>query len=103
MKKKYSLIITFLLCCGLLITCNSNSKVKATFIGVIEEMINDREAFVYVNKTEDSPVYGIIYVNLAKNPDETFQVGDKVKVGYDGTVQGTAPLTVTTLSVELVE
>ncbi|MGA3676125.1 hypothetical protein [Lysinibacillus agricola] len=103
MNKKISLIITFLLCCGLLITCNSNRKVEATFIGVIEEMINDREAFVYVTKTEGSPVYGIIHINLAKNPDETFQVGDKVKVGYDGTVQDTAPLTITTLTVELVE
>ncbi|QGG52732.1 hypothetical protein [Lysinibacillus pakistanensis] len=66
-------------------------------------MINNREAFVYVTKTEGNPVYGIIYVNLAKNPDETFQVGDKVKVGYNGTVQDTAPLAITTLSVELVE
>ncbi|WP_223557088.1 hypothetical protein [Lysinibacillus sphaericus] len=103
MNKKISLIITFLLCCGLLITCNSTRKVEATFIGVIEEMINDREAFVYVTKTEGSPVYGIININLAKNPDETFQVGDKVKVGYNGTVQDTAPLTITTLTVELVE
>lgn len=103
MKKKISLIITFLICCGLLITCTSNRKVKATFIGEIEEMINNREAFVYVAKTEGYPVYGIIYVNLAKNPDETFQVGDKVKVGYNGKVQGTVPLTITTLTVELVE
>lgn len=103
MKKKISLIITFLICCGLLITYTSNRKVKATFIGEIEEMINNREAFVYVTKTEGNPVYGIIYVNLAKNPDETFQVGDKVKVGYNGKVQGAVPLTITTLSVELVE
>lgn len=102
MNKKISLIITFLLCCGLLITCNSNRKVKATFIGVIEE-INGYRAVVYVNKTEDSPISGIIYVNLAKNPDETFQVGDKVKVGYNGAVQDTAPLAITTLTVELVE
>lgn len=103
MKKKISLIITFLICCGLLITCTSNRKVKATFIGEIEEMINNREAFVYVTKTEGNPVYGIIYVNLAKNPDETFQVGDKVKVGYNGKVRGTVPLTITTLTIELVE
>ncbi|QDP99405.1 hypothetical protein FOH38_01910 [Lysinibacillus fusiformis] len=66
-------------------------------------MINDRKAVVYVTKTEGNPVYGIIHVNLAKNPDETFQVGDKVKVGYNGTVQDTAPLAITTLTVELVE
>jgi len=69
---------------------------------VIEE-INGYRGVVYVNKTEDSPISGIIYVNLAKNPDATFQVGDKVKVGYNGAVQDTAPLAITTLTVELVE
>jgi len=79
------------------------SEVKATFIGVIEEMINDRKAVVYVTESENNAVRGIVYVNLAKNPNETFKVGDKVKVGYDGTVQPTAPMAVTTLTVEKVE
>ena len=79
------------------------SEVKATFIGVIEEIVNDRKAVVYVTESENDAVRGIIYVNLAKNPDIQFKVGDKVKVGYDGTVQDTAPMWVTTLTVELVE
>ncbi|MFE3574362.1 hypothetical protein [Lysinibacillus sp. NPDC059133] len=101
MKKTISLFIALLIFYSLFFW--GKSEVKATFVGVIEEMINDRKAVVYVTESENNAVYGIIYVNLAKNPDETFKVGDKVKVGYDGTVQGTAPMAVTTLTVELVE
>ncbi|QOV11181.1 hypothetical protein [Viridibacillus arvi] len=101
MKKKIILIFTFLLCGGILFVW-SESEVKATFTGVIEE-INEQGAIVYVTDGEDNAVSGIIAVNLAKNPDETFQVGDKVKVGYDGTIRDTAPIGITTLTVELVE
>ncbi|MBK3493751.1 hypothetical protein JFL43_02525 [Viridibacillus sp. YIM B01967] len=101
MKKKFILIFTFLLCGGLLFIL-SESEVKATFTGVIEE-INEQGAVVYVTEDEDNAVSGIIAVYLAKNPDETFQVGDKVKVGYDGTIRDTAPIGITTLTVELVE
>ncbi|GAB0168057.1 DUF4131 domain-containing protein [Lysinibacillus sp. CTST325] len=101
MKKAFSLLFIVLLCCSLLFMCKS--EVKATFIGVIEEIVNDRKAVVYVTESENDAVRGIIYVNLAKNPDIQFKVGDKVKVGYDGTVQDTAPMWVTTLTVELVE
>ncbi|MFE6169399.1 hypothetical protein ABE042_04380 [Viridibacillus arvi] len=101
MKKKFILIFTFLLFGGLLFVW-SESEVKATFTGVIEE-INEQGAVVYVTDDEDNAVSGIIAVNLAKNPDQTFQVGDKVKVGYDGTMRDTAPIGITTLTVELVE
>ncbi|MFC9540111.1 hypothetical protein ACFTQ7_09545 [Lysinibacillus sp. NPDC056959] len=101
MKKTFSLFIMLLIFCSLLVMCKS--EVKATFVGVIDEMVNDRKAVVYVTESENNAVYGIVYVNLAKNPDETFKVGDKVKVGYNGKVQGTAPMAVTTLTVELVE
>jgi len=102
LKMKFGLIVILLLFCGLIFIYNSNSKIKATFIGVIEE-INGRRAVVYVNKTENSPISGIIYVNLAKNPDETFRVGDKIKVGYDGTIRDSAPIEVATITVKLVE
>ncbi|MCL1694832.1 MULTISPECIES: DUF4131 domain-containing protein [unclassified Lysinibacillus] len=101
MKKAFILLFIVLICCSLLYMCKS--EVKATFVGVIEEVIDDRGAFVYVTEAENDAISGIVYVNIAKNPEETFKVGDKVKVGYDGTVQPTAPMTVTTLTVELVE
>jgi len=101
LKIKFLLIFTFLLC-GSLLFVWSESEIKATFTGVIEE-INGQSAVVYVSEDEEYAVYGIIAVNLAKNPDETFQVGDKVKVGYDGTIRETAPIGITTLTVELVE
>ncbi|MGE7689552.1 hypothetical protein ACQKMI_10090 [Lysinibacillus sp. NPDC097214] len=101
MKKIIILFVTLIIFCSILFMCKS--EVKATFIGVIEEMINDRRAVVYVTESENNAVRGIVYVNLAKNPNETFKVGDKVKVGYDGTVPPTAPMAVTTLTVEKVE
>ncbi|WP_397538158.1 hypothetical protein [Rummeliibacillus pycnus] len=101
--KKFGLIFIFLLCCFLIFKY-TESEVKATFTGVIEE-INGQTAIVYVTEEDDKDnvVSGIIYVNLAKNPDVTFQVGDKVKVGYDGTIRDTAPIGITTLTIELVQ
>lgn len=101
MKKTFISLFIVLLCCSFLFI--GKSEVKATFIGVIEELINDRQAVVYVTESENDAVRGIVYVNIAKNPDIKFKVGDKIKAGYDGTVQDTAPMWVTTLTVELVE
>ena len=38
-----------------------------------------------------------IIVNLAKNPDEIFRVGNKVKVGYDGKIKNNVPIGIATL------
>lgn len=46
---------------------------------------------------------GTINIDLAVNPNEAFQIGDKVRVGYDGMIRETAPLGVTTLTVKKVE
>ena len=37
------------------------------------------------------------------NPNETFQIGDKVRIGYDGMIMESAPAQVNTLTVEKVE
>lgn len=102
---KLSLLITILLSC-LLAACNSagiqNEKtlVKASFIGQIEN-INNQNATVVVTEDESTnKITGPIIINLSVNPDETFKVGDKVKVGYDGTTMETAPVRIKTLTVE---
>ncbi|MFB7155833.1 hypothetical protein [Lysinibacillus sp. NPDC056232] len=41
-------------------------------------------------------------VNLAKNPDETFHIGDRVKLGYDGKIKDKVPIRITTFTIELV-
>lgn len=100
-----SLLITILLSC-LLAACNSagiqkeETQVKASLIGQIE-YINNQSATVVVTKDESTnKIAGTIIINLSVNPNETFEVGDKVKVGYDGTTMETAPVRIEALTVE---
>ncbi len=46
---------------------------------------------------------GKILVSLSVNNDEIFHIGDKVKVGYNGTIMESSPAQIKTLSVELVD
>jgi len=46
---------------------------------------------------------GKVLVALSVNDDQTFQVGDKVRVGYTGVIMESNPAQIKTLSVELVE
>lgn len=110
---KFSLLITILLS-SLLFACTSEevkddkSEVRGTIEeikddksevrGTIEE-INDYYAKVLV--TESEGFSGLISVDLSVNPDETFQVGDKVKVGY--IVMESYPVQIVTLALEKVE
>ena len=82
---------------------DDKSEVRATFIGTIVE-INDYGAQVLVTESEGiNQISGLIGVDFSVNPDETFQVGDKVKVGYDGNIMETAPVRINTLTLEKVE
>jgi hypothetical protein len=105
LKKKTSLLIIILLS-AFLVACNSGdknveSKVKVTFKGTIEE-IYEKSATVLVTEAEGK-ISGLVNINLTVNPDEVFQVGDKVKVGYDGTTMESSPLQIETLTLEKVE
>ncbi|GAA0603335.1 hypothetical protein GCM10009001_20370 [Virgibacillus siamensis] len=44
-----------------------------------------------------------MFVDLSVNNDKTFQVGDKIKVGFDGKILESNPAQINTLSVELIE
>ncbi|HEX6594163.1 MAG TPA: DUF3221 domain-containing protein [Bacillota bacterium] len=46
---------------------------------------------------------GKVLVTLSVNNDEIFHVGDKVRVGYNGTIMESNPAQIKTLSVELVD
>ncbi|GKV67402.1 MULTISPECIES: hypothetical protein [Sporosarcina] len=100
MKNK-AIVFTLILAAGLLFACSSKNDVKATFIGTIQEIRGD-SALVDAAQ-EDGKVLGQIEINLSVNPNETFQIGDKVKIGYDGTIMETAPLKIITLTVEKIE
>jgi hypothetical protein len=81
-----------------------NSEIKtesSSFIGTIKE-INGNSAIVSAKVFEGNPE-GDVFVDLSVNNDETFQVGDRVKVGFDGTIKESNPAQINTLSVELVD
>lgn len=105
LSKKYYVLIV-LLVSVVLFGCNSNeggtTKTDPStvyFSGTISE-INDQIAIV---RGEIGGTTGNVYVDLSVNESESFQVGDEVKVGYDGIVLESEPAQIKTLSVELVE
>ena len=102
LKKKFNLLF-ILFINSLLFACSTDdvkktddSEVYGTFRGTIEE-INGNRAIVYWEGA------GETFVDLSVNSAVTFQVGDKVEVGYDGIVMESHPAKINTLSVELVE
>ena len=102
LKKKFNLLF-ILFISSLLFACSTDdvkktddSEVYGTFRGTIEE-INGNRAIVYWEGA------GETFVDLSVNSAVTFQVGDKVEVGYDGIVMESHPAKINTLSVELVE
>ncbi len=102
-----SLLITILLSC-LLYTCHSSDiknekyKAKATFIGTIEE-ITGNIGLVDIEEGEILSSGSSVSVDLSVNPTTTFDIGDKVTVGYDGKTMESFPLQINTISVEIVE
>jgi len=106
--KRRSLFITILFSC-LLYGCNSEDtknekkEVKATFIGTIEEITDNQIGLVDIVEGEILSSGNRVSVNLSVNPTETFQLGDKIKVGYDGTIMESFPLQINTLTVEPVK
>jgi len=106
--KRRSLFIAILLSC-LLYGCNledtknEKKEVKATFIGTIEEITDNQIGLVDIVEGEILSSGSRVSVNLSVNSTETFQLGDKIKVGYDGTIMESFPLQINTLTVEPVE
>jgi hypothetical protein len=76
-------------------------SVNTYFTGKIQKLINDGDEAIVYAKLGGSE--GEVIVNLTVNSDRTYQVGDKVKVGYDGTIMESTPAKINTLSVELVD
>lgn len=96
-----SKVVIIIILSSLLVACNNGNEyqIKASFIGQIETITNN-SATVFVSEYEGTKIGGLVVIDLSQNPDEIFQVGDKVKVGYDGTIMETAPLSIQTLKVE---
>lgn len=101
MKKVITLILTLAISISL-IGC-SNDKAEAEFKGTITEIIGEF-AIVSADEGEDIRSSGdLVEVNLSKNQDIEFKVGDRVRVGYDGAIQEKYPLGINTIFVEMLE
>ncbi|NGP45416.1 hypothetical protein G4V62_10780 [Bacillaceae bacterium SIJ1] len=105
-KKLIALIL--IVSIGLLGACTTSSgdhaddqESEATFIGTIEEL-NDEMALVSIKKGDILKSGSLVDVNLSVANGTTFQIGDKIKVGYDGYVREKHPLGIHTTFVELV-
>lgn len=95
-------ILSILIFIMFLIAC-SNNKPEAEFKGTITEIIGE-SAIVSADEGEDIRSSGeLVEVNLSKNKEVEFNVGDRVRVGYDGPVQEKYPLGINTVFLELLE
>lgn len=97
------ILFCFTVVASLLVACSENPKVKATFIGTIEEIHSSGTATVSELETNDNKRLGLVVIDLPANAAEPFQIGDKVKVGYDGSTLELAPVRISTITLEKVE
>lgn len=115
MKRKRIIgLLMILLVVGLTYGCGNTSKhgdnntdfinenEHFNFTGTISEMIDTDSAIVKAVLIENNPE-GKILVDLSVNEDEVFEVGDQVKVEFDGPIMESDPMKIHTLSVELIE
>lgn len=73
--------------------------VTSYFTGTVKE-INGNSALVSATLGGGK---GDVVVDLSVNKDESFQVADQIKVGYDGTIMESNPAQINTLSVEWID
>lgn len=93
--------------CSVLVACNNTLKVKETFTGTIEE-VHEYEGNINMlvladTTTGEGSGLGLVSLGVPDGVDETFRVGDRVKVGYDGTVMEIAPPAVKAITLEKIE
>ncbi|MGM0752446.1 MAG: DUF3221 domain-containing protein [Bacillota bacterium] len=90
--------------CSNSIASSEENKIKtesSSFTGTIKE-INDNRALVSA-KVYEGNSESDVFIDLSVNNAETFQVGDKVKVGFEGIIKESNPAQINTLSVVLVD
>ena len=110
MKKRGFVILTAIITMGL-VACNadnytshedssiSTDPTTVTFDGTIEE-INGDSVLVAIDTGEILRSGDKVTVDLSSAPDEIFEIGDKIRVEYDGTIRESYPLQVDTLSIQ---
>ena len=101
MKKIVLLVLAvFLIGCSSDSTSENEAEVK--FTGTIQA-IDDKMAIVSIEEGEILNSGNEASVDLSTADERTFQVGDRVRVTYDGVIRETHPLSINTLAVERIE
>lgn len=110
MKKRGFVFLTAIITIGL-VACNADNHTShedssigtdsttVTFDGTIEE-INGISALVAIDDGEILSSGDKVTVDLSSASDEIFEIGDKIRVEYDGTIRESYPLQVDTLSIQ---
>lgn len=78
---------------------NELKTINSSFTGTIKEIKNNTA----IVSAKLGGAKGDVFVNLSVNSDEVFQVGDTIKVEYDGTIMESNPAKINTLSIELID
>ena len=99
LKSKWAVFIVACLIAVFILLLYTDFFTISKFIGTIESIENNN-AIVKIEEGEMSGDKASVDLSVAKNT--TFQVGDKVKVGY-GFVGESDPLTIETKSVKLMD
>ena len=103
-SKKALLLMGIILVCCLLVAYNSNFfKVKDTFTGTIEIVSEYGGMRVNIEESTDKNLGGLVDVAIPDDTTEKFNVGDKVKVGFDGTVLEISPVQIQAITLEKIE
>lgn len=78
--------------------------IESVFTGTIEEIYSETSALIVVDSGNILRSSDKVTVDLTKASEEvTFEVGDKIKVRYDGEVRESYPAQINTISVEKIE
>lgn len=101
---KWRLVIIVAACIFMLAACSSNDgedllSQTFEFEGEIIE-ITDKIATVKVTKGDILKSANQVFVDISKDGKDTLQVGDHIKVVYDGEVMESYPAQIHTISVE---
>ena len=91
-KRNLVIALAVLALCAVVLVYTSPKKSAAYYTGEIIE-IHGNQALILVDEGMVIRSSGDkVYANLDANPNETFKVGDRVEVGYDGVVMESYPL-----------
>ena len=108
LRRKLTILFVIILT-GLLSACGSSdsdksddSEIKDTFTGTIETIENE-VAIVDIKDGQILRSGKKVTVDLSVADDTTFEIGDKIKVGYEGAVRESGPLGINTTFVELID